>query len=222
MDRKFRNCLIDLDGEGIVGKFKALHSELNRPFGLKKISESSLVRYIVAAYDKNSPYMQQHFDLVQRRRYSAKYAQFPVEEDQYVEEAEEILEGKNDVVNDLITRYLFCQHDLEFINLQAYQNMHFVQTRIAMGHLLDKPSDFDKLKSNIEALSNDIQEKRALVSNNEESDTLLRRIYGFAESISTDFRPEDRAKRVEQGEPVVDENPYGDYEPSSLRFLDDE
>lgn len=222
MDGEFRNCLIDLDGEGLVGKFKALHSELNRPFGLKKISETAMVKYIVAAYDKNSPYMERHFDLVQRRRHSAKYAQFPVEDGRYIEEAEIVLNGDNNVINELITYYLYCQHDIDFTNLQLYQQMHLTQTKIVMTQGVDKPADFDKLKSNIEALTKKIKDGRAFVTHNEVSETLLKRIYGFIDEISTDIRPEDRAKRLENNEPVVDVNPYGSYEPKALRFLDDE
>lgn len=218
----FGDCLVDIEGEDIVGKFKALHPKLNRPFELKMVSDESVVKYIVAMYDISSPFVRQYFDLRERRNHVAKYADFPKKGGHYIEEVEDIVAGKNSIANDLIVRYMFCQADIDFIQLQTYQHMYYDQVKATVGNAFEKPGDFEKLKKNIDSLTSDIKRLQRSVFEGNEIKNLRNWLYNFVENISTDFRPEDRAERLQNGEEVVDHNPYGDYQPNELKFLGDE
>lgn len=222
MEEIFNDCLIDLNEAGIVGKFRELSPELDKPFGLEQVSEQSLVKYIVATFDINSPFVSRYSDWGQRRMETGRYAEFPMVGQEFKEEAENIIFGQNDRVNHMIIWYLFIQNDIDFIQFQAYQSMFYKQIKASISADYDKPSDFDKLKNNIDVLTKEIKELQKVIFRGEESLGLRKKLYNFINEISVNFSPEDRAERLNNGEPVVDEEPYPGYMPDDLKFLDDE
>ena len=221
----FSNCLIDVEGKDFEEEFKALHSEMDRPVKITGISSQKLIKYIVSTYDINSPFVGKYKSWGQRRWETAKYAGFPKKRgtNKYTDEAEKVIYGLNDGANQLILWYLVCMNNMDFMRLQAKEAAYFSQVKTSIDGGYGKPNEDNKLQSNIDSLAQEIKALQLLVfSGKEESERLSELLYNFAFTVSVDFRPEDRAERIQHGKPVVDEPAYGQYEPDVLRFIDDE
>lgn len=221
MDGLFDNCLVDIEGEDFVEQFRSLHRDLNVSFGVNGISDESIIKYIVASYDISSPFVVQYSDWAQRRRETGIFAQFPTKGREWIEEAENIVRGRNQEVNQVAIRYMFLQNNLEFIQLMSYQKMLEDQVHALHGGSYGKPSEYDKLKQNIDNLTKDIKQLQRYVFSGEEWKEWRNALYNFVSVIRTDISPEDVADKLQKGEPVVDDVPYPNYEPEELRFIDD-
>ena len=140
----------------------------------------------------------------------------------YLEEAEDIILGKNPVTNRVIARYLFLQNDVDFIKYQTYQALYYQQVKQSLGANFDNPGHYDKLKENIDNLSTDIKSLQTAIFHGDETKEMKMALYDFVAKISLDIRPEDIAERKLKGEDLVDDEPYPRYQVDKMTFLNDE
>ena len=116
----FSRCLADPNSGSFVAAFEKLHEDFSGGIVLKAMPLESFYKYIVCAYDKESPIATSVREWAQCRRDSAKEANFPISGKRYSKEAEDIILGNNIDANHFIARYLFLQNDVDFINLRAH------------------------------------------------------------------------------------------------------
>jgi len=216
-------CKVDPTISGFVERFISLHKDMSTDLFLGEVNRDDVFKYIILTYDVKSPYVLKYKEWAQRRRETAKESGFPTKEGKYIPEAERIILGKNQNVNKLIIRYLFLQNDIDFIRYQSYQALYFKQIKDSLEKDFEKPSDYDKLKQNIDILADELKSLQNAIFFGDETGELKKALYDFAGKISTDFRPEDVAKRLNEEKPIVDEEPYPkDYKVSDLKFIGDE
>lgn len=219
----YEKCKVNPEDEKFVEKFEGLHPDFKKDLFLEEVTKEQVYRYIVFTFDIESPYVIKFKDWAQRRRATAKAARFPKSGTSYSKEAETIILGKNRNVNQLFIRYLFLQNDVDFLRYQSYQFLYFKQIRASMEADYDNPGHYDKLKKNIDVLASELKSLEGMIFHGNESKELKKSLYDFASKISLDFKPEDRALKLENGEIVVDESPYpDDYQPEEMRFIGDE
>lgn len=223
MSHLYIKCKVNPEDEDFVEKFQSLHPDFTNDFFLdKKITLYSLFKYIVLTFDVESPYVIKYSDWAQRRRLTAKECGFPMKGMHYLPEAESIILGKKQSTNRIILRYCFLQNDIDFIKHFSYQNMLYTQLKMVMDESIEKPADYDKLKKNIDDLTHELRGLENAIFHGDESKLLRSALYDFTARISLDIRPEDRADKIEEGEEVVDDVPYTNYEKKKMTFADDE
>ena len=218
----FSKCKVNPGEEGFVEKFKSLHPDFMEPLELQEVKEKNFFAYVVATYDIESPFVIKYGDWAQRRRETAKAAGLPMRGTRYLEEAEDIILGKNPVTNRIIARYLFLQNDIDFIKYQTYQALYYQQVKLSLGADFDNPGHYDKLKENIDKLSTDIKSLQTAIFHGDETKEMKMALYDFVAKISLDIRPEDIAERKLKGEDVVDDGPYPGYVTGKMTFIGDE
>lgn len=223
MNIEYRKCLADPSIKKFPERFRKLHPDFKEKLELASVSDKSVFAYIVFTYDIHSPFVEKYKDWAQRRRETSKACGFIALRGEYNKEIENIILGKNEQVNKFITRYLFIQNDTDFIKLQSYMAMFYSQIMSSMGaDTKMTPGDFQKMKGNIDQLSTEIKILQQSVFSGNESKEMLSALYDFVANISYDFKPEDIARKKEGGENIVDDDPYRDYSPETLRLVDDE
>lgn len=223
MSNLFIKCKADPDGEKFVQNFKNLHPDFQADLFLGEVKEYAFFKYVVMTYDIESPFVIKYKDWAQRRRETARRCEFPKDGMYYTKEVENIILGKNPRTNRVILSYLFIQNDIIFSQFQAYEFLFTKQLKASLEETYDNPTYYKNLKNNIDELVREIKSLENSIFHGDESKELKRGLYEYASKISLDFRPEDRATKIEQGEEPVDVSPYPDgYKPKVLEFLGDE
>lgn len=216
-------CKADPNAPDFVRKFEELHPEFKEDLFFEKVSRRSFFSYIVLTYDIESPLVIKYKDWAARRRETAKLSAFPKEGIHYTKEVENIILAKNKRANKMMLRYMFLQSDVEFLQFQSYQSLFYRQIKESIEKDFDNPSSYEKLKKNIDVLTIEIRSLQQTIFSGDESKELKKALYDFVSKITLDFRPEDRALKLESGEPVVDESPYPkDYVVDKMTFNNDE
>lgn len=219
----YPRCKADPSAPDFVKKFEELHPEFKEELYFDKVQRRSFFSYVVLTYDVESPFVIKYKDWATRRRESSKLCAFPKEGIHYTKEVENIILGKNPRANKIILRYLFLQNDVDFLQFQSYQSLFYRQLKESMEKDFDNPGHYEKLKKNIDTLASEIKSLQKAIFNGDESKELKKALYDFVSKITLDFRPEHRASRIEDGEPVVDDKPYpDDYEVDEMTFNNDE
>ena len=226
-------CLINTAGTDaeIYDEFISLHPEF-REFAKKFVLPKGfnipmLVRYLVFCYDKNSSIAIEHkARWMVKKREAAGRAKFPSEiRDntlKFTAESEEIIFNKNPQFSDIIVRYLALQFENDFELYMVYKEMLHNVMKELQKYNFDKPSDLSKAKQNAQEIQEDIDKLEFKLFSGEEERTLKTMLYAEAYKSSLELRPEHVVTRNENGESVVDVEPYGKgYKPKKLKYVDD-
>lgn len=217
------------DGE-VVNQFAALHPDLdlfvkNREDKLTSLQTVQIIRYIVACYDKESPLVDAYRKrwLIKKRE-SAIVADFPKNDDGHFSEgADKVIFCKNKIINKVILRYLYLQHNRLFQTYVIYNEMYLHQSEELMRYDFAQPAHAKAAKENLDTIDKDIQELELKIFSGEEISKMKELLYEESTSTFNDLRPESIAVRIEKGLPVVDYNPYGkNYKPAEMSFMGDE
>lgn len=227
-------CLINTGNpdEEVIKEFISLHPDFDI---FKKtyipaigITIPMIVRYIVHCYDKNSAIAIEHkAKWMIKKKEAALRSKFPTRSDngaiKFTKEAEDIIFCKDIEVSKLIVRYQSMQFDNDFQMYSIYKELyHNVMLELQLFKF-DKPSDLAKAIQNGEGILKDIEKLEYKIFSGDEERTLKSMLYEEAYKSSLELRPEHLATKREEGENIVDINPYGEgYKPSKLKFLNDQ
>lgn len=220
--------LIDISQspDSISREFRELHEELNyfcvHRHDKLAVSTLTIIKYIVLCYDKESDVsLQYRGRWPERKREAAKEAGLTGGE--HPEDARKVLFGENETINKVITRYIGLQFDKDFMEYVVLQEMLMNATSQALGYNFDNPTQAAKARTNIRDMKQELEaleEKMLLGGDIKELEKALAK--NITKMTVRDLRPESIVTRIEKGEPVVDEGPYGDYMPDEKEFLGDE
>lgn len=227
----YRKCLIDIDqsNDEIIKHFTGLHSYFKDWVREREdklsIPTVSVIKYIVACYDFESPIVKEFYSRwTLKKKEAAKYSGIlSLKSPSAAKDVESVLYCKNAVVNRVTVRYLAMLSDRDFLMYAIYNELLVNQTSQILSFDFDKPTDIAKAKENIEAVQSDISRLEQKLFGGDD----LRALKNILNEESTKFmvtelRPENLVTKHERGEPVVD-SPYGsDYSIGNLRFLDDQ
>ena len=221
--------LIDItqSPELISGSFRELHEDLDyfctHRHDKLAVSTINVIKFVVLCYDKESDVSHQY-----RSRWPEKKRQAALESGLSSEEnqadARAILFGENEVINRVISRYVLIQFDKDWMEYIVLHEMLMNATTQALSYQFDNPTQASKAKSNIRELKNDIEALEEKMFTGGDVELLKKALAANIQQLAVrDLRPESIVTRIEKGEPVVDQGPYGDdYTVNDMHFLGDE
>jgi hypothetical protein len=157
-----------------------------------------VLRYIPMVYDKNTPLLQVFSDLKKIKVSAAELAGFKKQEDgRFLSNVEEILACKNIDVNRMIIRYALSHKSALYSKFVIYSELHLSE----MGKLLSgekgaRVGDFDSLSDKLDSV-------RQEILSNDNSIKLSEDFMSFYFEDKLYLRPEDIAKKIQQGEQPV-------------------
>lgn len=226
----FDKTLIDVSqkDEVIVEKFASLHPGLskwvdNRDDKIHSLSIPQIIKYIVCCYDKESPYVYLYKKRwTVKKRESAIFANFSTDENgHFSKDGDSIIFCENNVINKLVLRYLYLQHDRLYTTYVIYNEMYLHQSAELLEYNFQQPSHAKAAKENLDTLDKDIEELEFKIFSGEESKKMKDLLYEESINLLNELRPEKIAIRIENGLPPVDFNPYGEYKKEKMIFVSD-
>jgi hypothetical protein len=186
------------DGKNIMLVFKELGK--NRVF--KRVSgegleEGKVMLYIVCMYDKNSPYRKKYPDVLKRKIEVAHDVGFEMEHGgKFVSPVEDLLRGKNEIVNSKVTEFVRLHRNFQYSYLVATEAGYYSIIADIVGGDVKRIADARNAKDDLEKTLMDMlagDQNPAVV------DSVLR----YMEEERLNLRPEDIAQKLAKNEPPV-------------------
>lgn len=211
--------LFDIKSPDFVKNIKHKIKEFTEYKG--DIPEKKLFQWIVLMYDIRSD-MRSTTDYYLRKHESAEIVGMPKDKSRWKKPIEDMLVGKDSVVNELIVAYLWQFGLPEVLQLVAYQSLLSSETKRAVSF----DGDRNTIKI-IEETGDRINKLTRIILNSGDVDeiTLARNaLYARVEKEKLKLRPEDVVRFISEEGGLPDEfNPYGaGYMPEHSKFIGDE
>lgn len=199
----------DIYSETFVEDLKEKIPEFNEYEG--KIDEFSVFRFVVLMYDMRTPLIREIPDYYTRMYSVASMVGFPQKKGEFTEEAEQVILGKNDSVNNMIVAYTAYMGVPEYQYLMAYQALFASEyAKVLRGK---GGKDSDKILEN--ASSKVEKYTRSIFGSGDYDEYSQRRqaLYQKIERSKLELRPEKIIRRmVDDGKLPEEFNQYGDYQ----------
>ena len=176
---------------------------------------NSIIRYIVAVYDKKG--LRVYEESIQKRKRIASELVGWKEEDRHIRRIyQDILESKNIAVNRMVIRFLKMHKSVRYASLVAKEEAYFTMLERMMG-----VDDLKKADNELfNALESDIESRITEFLQGDTNKSLTSELIDEIEFEKLELRPEDVAKRIRDGAEVVENfNPYEDWKPSKMRLV---
>ena len=157
----------------------------------KKLERNKIIKWIVYVYDKGSPYRDKYKNLTQRKVQAMIDAGYGLEGEFFPKEIEDILQGKNERVCNMIIAYIKLHCDAEYAHLILLEAMYFQIYREVLSGITQKIGELEKTK---EAYTNAIH----TVLMNDKDKGLLSALYKSINNDKVKLRPEDIAKSIRE------------------------
>lgn len=217
---------ISLSQEQVLACFRDLHDDFHR-FCIQRpdkldISTIHIVKFIILCYDKESEIVEKRKGQWPEKKRDAAIESGLLIDGELIAGASDILYGKNDIINRVIIRYLSMQFDKDFMMYVMLQELLLNASTQLMSFNFERPSDVAKAKTNVEGIIADIEAQEDKIFTGGDVKALTKALYENARKFTaTDLRPENIIGRIEKGEELVDNTPFGDYKPEDQHFLND-
>ena len=223
------NTLVDINGNpaDIIQKFRALHNDLDEFIGKRPdslpIGNILLIKFIVICYDKNSEITRKYSTNWAEKKKEAALAAGLKTNEQWEDAVSNLLFGNIESINNVIIRYLSLQFDTEFTEYAVLSEMLIKQNQELINFKYSKPSDATKAKQNAKELSVEIEELKQKIFSGGDVKKLQKALdQHILKFTIKDLRPENVVTKKDNGEKIIDEEPYGDYEIEKMKFVGDE
>jgi hypothetical protein len=186
------------DGTPVLKYFKELGK--TRVFSLdqgESIDNNKVIQFILLMYDKNSPYRKKFSDVLKRKIEIAHDCEFPMEEGGvFTDPVEDFLKGKNKVVNRKIVEYVRLHRSFKYAYIVSVESAYYNLMLDILGGDIKNIMKAKELQGELE--------DNLLEMLNQDSNAFLKdEILRFMESDRLDLRPEDIAKKMQQGETPI-------------------
>ncbi len=183
-----------------------------------KVILKKIIPYIIYMYDPASTELEREYPYLPQRKMATAEMVGMVAKKFVPKHVEDILIGKNGVVNGMIVKYLQLSGSIDVLMLATYKEVVSVFSKKAMAGDIN-PQLVKTIDLVSEAINN-LQEK--LLKGKDESD-LRTELYITIEGKGLGIRVEDIAEKLLKGEDIFPEaNPYGKYHVQKLKFVGDE
>lgn len=182
----FSRCLFDPTKKGLLKAYQRLNN-----IG---IIDEKLLKYIICAYDFNSPFVKEYKDLKLRKQSAAQFAGFSLEND----DLEYLFDFKNeDIVNaiDVYLKEFMCT--MLWYGIVANEQVYYEYGKRMMQPIEDKDTKEKDVMSAI-SIKSKLSEDMANIRGRIEAD--YKKLYGDdeLEKVITQkkFRPENYSQKV--------------------------
>ena len=182
-------------GEGVFKVYKDLAK--HRAFKLdpgEGIDNNKLMQYIFCIYDKNSPYKKKITDILKRKIEAAHDVGFPEDEGGiFTSPIEDLLKGRNRIVNMKIVEYVRMHRNFKYAFMTSIENSYYNIMVDIMGGATKQINDARNRQTELE--------DTLLELLNQDNNPYLRdEILRYMEDERLQLRPEDIAKKMQNGE----------------------
>jgi len=172
-----------------------------------------VVKYMILMYDMNSELREEYHDLYHRKAMSAQMSGFKIlsSTKKFNSEVTDMLIGKNDAVNGMITKFLFLCNNPDHVQLSAIEDMYFRQIKASLsaGGIAD-PNKFKQIEQNIQILNERYKQKTSDVFGGKESVDLEKKLYEYMSKEKLRLVPEAAIEALSDGVDFLGINIYGD------------
>lgn len=161
------------------------------------IDNNKLMQYILCMYDKNSPYRKKYSDVLKRKVEIAHDVEFKdIGGGIFESPIEDLLKGKNRVVNRKIVEYVRLHRNFKYAFLVSIEASYFTLMVDIMGGETKRISDARSIQMELEDTMMEII--------NQDNNPYLRdEILRYMEDERLKLRPEDMAKKHQNGETPI-------------------
>ena len=161
------------------------------------IDNNKLMQYIFCMYDKNSPYRKKYSDALKRKIEIAHDVEFQEEGGGvFVSPVEDLLKGKNRIVNQKIVEYVRLHRNFKYAFLVSIEASYYTMMVEVMGGSVKQVSDMKGIQIELEDTMLDIL-------NQDNNPYLKEEILRYMEDERLQLRPEDIAKKLQAGETPI-------------------
>lgn len=185
-------------GESVLKFYKELGKV--RAFKLdpgEGIDNNQLMQYIFCMYDKNSPYRKKYSDALKRKIEIAHDVEFPEEGGGvFVSPVEDLLKGKNRIVNQKIVEYVRLHRNFKYAFLVSIEASYYTMMIEVMGGSVKQVSD-------MKGIQIELEDTMLEILNQDNNPYLKEEILRYMEDERLQLRPEDIAKKIQAGESPI-------------------
>jgi len=163
------------------------------------LDNNKVMQYVLCMYDVHSPYRRKYSDVLKRKIEVAHDCDFKVEEGGVFESVvEDFLKGKNKVVNQKICQYVMLHRSYKYSYQISIETAYF-------NLMLEIQSGDTKSISKLAELRDNLEENLLEMLNQDNNPYLKDEMLRYLEDERISLRPEDFAKRAQNGEPAFKE-----------------
>jgi hypothetical protein len=161
------------------------------------LDNNKVMEYILCLYDKASPYRRKYTDVLKRKIEVAHDCMFPTEAGGNFEPVvEDFLKGRNRVVNQKAVAYVRLHRNFKFSYLVTIEETYYNLMLEILG------GDTKKITT-ARDLRDDLEESLLEILNQDSNPYLKDEILRYLEEERLALRPEDIAKKLQNGEPPI-------------------
>jgi hypothetical protein len=162
------------------------------------IDNNKVMVYILCMYDKNSPYRKKYTDVLKRKIEVAHDCGFEmIEGGNFESPVEDFLKGRNKVVNRKIAAYVRLHRNYKYTYLVMMDESYYTLMLEILG------GDTKRIKDAKEA-QGELEETLLEMLNRDNNPYLKDEILRYMEDERLALRPEDIAKKLQDGEKPVE------------------
>jgi hypothetical protein len=186
------------DGTDILKFFKELGKirEFKASAG-EGIDNDKVNRYVILMYDAKSPYRGKYHDVLKRKIEIVHDLEFKTLDDGNFEPPiEDMLRGKNEIVNKKIVQFVRMHRSFKYSYLVAIESSYYNLMLEIIGGDTKKLGVAKELRDDLES---SLLELLNQDNNADLKDEMLR----YIEDERLQLRPEDIAKKLQNGEPPI-------------------
>jgi len=175
-----------------LGKYRAFKLDPG-----EGIDHDKLMQYIFCMYDKNSPYRRKYSDVLKRKIEVAHDVEFEdVGGGVFTPPIEDMMKGRNRVVNYKIVEYVRLHRNFKYAFLVSIETSYYTIMLDIMGGATKQISDARNIQTELEDTLMEIL--------NQDNNPYLRdEILRYMEDERLELRPEDIAKKIQNGESPI-------------------
>lgn len=187
------------EGTSIISFYKELGKirEFKTSAG-ETIDNDKVNLYVLLMYDKGSPYRRKYSDVLKRKIEVAHDIGFETIEDGNFEvPVEDFLRGKNTIVNKKIVQYVRMHRSFKYAYLVAIESSYY---NLMLEILGGETKNLSKAKD----LRDDLEENLSEILNQDNNPYLKDEILRYMENERLELRPEDIARKIQNGETPIE------------------
>lgn len=201
--REFQNLRYNVEkvpeGTTVISYYKDLGKikEFKASAG-EGIDNDKVNRYVLLLYDHKSPYRTKYPDVLKRKVEVAHDLGFPVKENGDFESViEDMLRGKNDVVNRKIVQFVRMHRNFKYSYLVSIESAYY---NLMLEIIGGETRNISKAKD----MRDDLEESLLELLNQDNNPMLKDAMLRYIEEERLALRPEDIAKKMQNGENPIE------------------
>ncbi len=158
------------------------------------INNDMLMIYVLCMYDKNSPYRKKYADVLKRKIEVAHDVGFiTIEGGNFEPPVEDFLRGKNRIVNRKIVEYVRLHRNFKYAYLVSVESSYY---NLMVEILGGETKNMSKAKE----LQGELEDNLLEILNQDNNSFLKDEILRYIEEERLALRPEDIARKLQNGE----------------------